>query len=88
MANSLLSDASQRLEEALKHTSISEDAIESLKFPKASLSVSIPVRMDDGSLQVFQGYRVRYDDTRVPVRAGCAITRMCRWMRCNRWRFG
>jgi glutamate dehydrogenase (NADP+) len=70
MANSLLSDASQRLEEALKHTSISEDAIESLKFPKASLSVSIPVRMDDGSLQVFQGYRVRYDDTRGPGKGG------------------
>jgi len=70
MANSLLSDASQRLEQALKHTSISEDAIESLKFPKASLSVSIPVRMDDGSLQVFQGYRVRYDDTRGPGKGG------------------
>lgn len=70
IANSLLSDASQRLEQALKYTSISEDAIESLKFPRASLSVSIPVRMDDGSLKVFQGYRVRYDDTRGPGKGG------------------
>lgn len=70
MTNSLLGDANKRLEEALKYTFISEDAIESLKFPKASLSISIPVRMDDGSLQVFQGYRVRYDDTRGPGKGG------------------
>ncbi len=70
MAMSLLADASQRLEQALKYAAISEDAIESLKFPQASLSVSIPVRMDDGSLQVFQGYRVRYDDTRGPGKGG------------------
>ena len=67
---SLLSDANQRLEKALRYVSISEDAIERLKFPKASLTVSIPVRMDDGSLKVFQGYRVRYDDSRGPTKGG------------------
>jgi glutamate dehydrogenase (NADP+) len=70
MAGSLLSDAGQRLEQALKYTSISEDAIETLKFPQTSLTVSIPVRMDDGTLRVFQGYRVRYDDTRGPGKGG------------------
>ena len=45
-------------------------ANERLKFPKSSLQVSIPVRMDNGSLQVFQGYRVRYDDTRGPTKGG------------------
>ncbi len=70
MNTSLLADASQRLEQALKYAAISDDAIESLKFPQTSLSVSIPVRMDDGSLQVFQGYRVRYDDTRGPGKGG------------------
>jgi glutamate dehydrogenase (NADP+) len=70
MSNSLLADAGQRLEQALKYTLLSDDAIESLKFPKASLTVSIPVRMDDGSLQVFQGYRVRYDDSRGPGKGG------------------
>jgi len=70
MTDSLLSDAGQRLEQALKYTSISEDAIESLKYPQTSLTVSIPVRMDDGSLKVFQGYRVRYDDTRGPGKGG------------------
>jgi glutamate dehydrogenase (NADP+) len=68
--SSLLADASTRLEQALKYVSISEDASERLKYPKASLSVSIPVRMDDGSLRIFQGYRVRYDDTRGPGKGG------------------
>jgi len=70
MSHSLLADASQRLERALKYTTISEDAVESLKYPQTSLTVSIPVRMDDGSLRVFQGYRVRYDDTRGPGKGG------------------
>lgn len=70
MSDSLFSDASKRLETAMKYASISEDAVERLKYPKSSLSVSIPVRMDDGSLRVFQGYRVRYDDTRGPGKGG------------------
>ncbi|NEN91973.1 MAG: Glu/Leu/Phe/Val dehydrogenase [Okeania sp. SIO3H1] len=70
MSDSLFADASLRLEKALKYVSLSEDTKERLKHPKASLIVSIPVRMDDGSLRVFQGYRVRYDDTRGPTKGG------------------
>jgi len=70
MSDSLFIDASKRLQAALKHVSISDDASERLKHPKVSLSVSIPVRMDDGSLKIFQGYRVRYDDTRGPAKGG------------------
>ena len=66
----LLTDASRRLEKAAQHAPISDDATERLKFPKASLKVAIPVRMDDGSLRVFEGYRVRYDDTRGPSKGG------------------
>ncbi len=68
--SSLFADASVRLEKALQYVTISDDASERLKYPKASLSVSIPVRMDDGSLKIFQGYRVRYDDTRGPGKGG------------------
>ncbi len=70
MSESLFADASKRLEKALKYVSISEDASERLKYPKTSLSAAIPVRMDDGSLRIFQGYRVRYDDTRGPGKGG------------------
>lgn len=70
MSESLFADASKRLEKALKYVAISDDAGERLKYPKTSLSVSIPVRMDDGSLRIFPGYRVRYDDTRGPGKGG------------------
>ena len=68
--DSLFSEASQRLDAALKHVAISDDTVERLKFPKSSLKVSIPVRMDNGDLRVFPGYRVRYDDTRGPTKGG------------------
>ena len=68
--STLLDDANKRLEQALKYIDISEDAIALLQHPKTSLSVSIPVRMDDGSLKVFSGYRVRYDDTRGAGKGG------------------
>jgi len=66
----LLADARKRLDKALQYISISDDALRRLKYPKSSLSVSIPVRMDNGSLKIFQGYRVRYDDTRGPGKGG------------------
>ncbi|MEL6468957.1 MAG: Glu/Leu/Phe/Val dehydrogenase [Cyanobacteria bacterium J06623_4] len=69
-ATALLTDANRRLEKAAQHAPISDDATERLKFPKASLKVAIPVRMDNGALRVFEGYRVRYDDTRGPTKGG------------------
>lgn len=49
---------------------MSEDTLERLRLPKSVLKVSIPVRMDDGSLRTFPGYRVRYDDSRGPTKGG------------------
>jgi len=66
----LFQDAKVRLELAQKHTQLSEDVLENLKYPDAMLSVSIPVRMDDGSLRVFKGYRCRYSDHRGPAKGG------------------
>lgn len=67
---STFTDASGRLEAAIDHAGVSPDTIERLKLPKSVLKVSIPVRMDDGRLEVFAGYRVRYDDTRGPTKGG------------------
>lgn len=43
---------------------------ERLKFPQRSLVVSIPVRMDDGRVEVFTGYRVQHDSSRGPSKGG------------------
>lgn len=63
-------DAIKRLDTAFEHANIDEEALEKLKHPRQTLQVSIPVRMDDGSLEIFTGYRVRHDDTRGPTKGG------------------
>lgn len=67
---SLFTDASRRLDQALSFAKLAEDAVESLKHPRTSLCVSVPVRLDNGSLKVFQGVRVIYDNTRGPGKGG------------------
>jgi glutamate dehydrogenase (NAD(P)+) len=41
-----------------------------LRVPMRELHVSLPVRMDDGSIEVFQGFRVQYNDARGPTKGG------------------
>lgn len=43
---------------------------ERLKLPQRSLMVSVPVRMDDGHVEVFTGYRVQHDSSRGPSKGG------------------
>lgn len=41
-----------------------------LKHPKKAMCVSVPVRMDDGSVRVFEGYRVHHNTTLGPGKGG------------------
>ena len=66
----IFEDAVRRLDRAFQYAEIDQEAVERLKHPKQILEVSIPVRMDDGSLRVFTGFRVRHDDTRGPTKGG------------------
>jgi glutamate dehydrogenase (NAD(P)+) len=43
---------------------------ERLKLPQRSLVVSLPVRMDNGRVDVFTGYRVQHDSSRGPSKGG------------------
>ncbi|MCI5066251.1 glutamate dehydrogenase, partial [bacterium] len=70
MANSTFEQATKQLEKALTYYQIDSESELRLRSAKASLSVSVPVRMDDGSLKVFQGYRVRYNDLLGPTKGG------------------
>lgn len=46
------------------------EVVEILKVPQRILNVSIPVRMDDGSIRLFQGYRVQHSNARGPYKGG------------------
>jgi glutamate dehydrogenase (NAD(P)+) len=41
-----------------------------LKYPKRSLTVAVPIRRDDGSTEVFSGYRVQHHLTLGPTKGG------------------
>ena len=41
-----------------------------LKFPKRSMTVALPVHLDDGSIRVFSGYRVQHHLTLGPTKGG------------------
>lgn len=49
---------------------VSDNARRRLAQPMQTLQVNIPVRMDNGSLQFFQAWRIQYDDTRGPTKGG------------------
>ncbi len=46
------------------------NALEQMKHPRRVLIVSVPVRMDDGNIKVFTGYRVQYNMWRGPYKGG------------------
>jgi len=60
----------QQLDEASRYAGLHPEVIERLKVPKSVYTVSIPVRMDDGKLRIFEGYRVRHSDLRGPGKGG------------------
>ncbi len=66
----IFDDAIKRLDRAFEFAEIDAEAVERLKHPRAIVQVSVPVRMDDGSLRIFEGYRVRHDDSRGPGKGG------------------
>ena len=41
-----------------------------LRWPLRELHVTLPVRMDDDTMQVFRGFRVQYNDARGPTKGG------------------
>src|SRR3954469_22309528 len=67
---SLFNGTGARLEDAARVAEVSDDTLERLRLPRSVLKVSVPVRMDDGSLRTFPGYRVRYNDTLGPTKGG------------------
>lgn len=53
-----------------KKLGIPEDEYVQLCYPERELKVSLPIRMDDGSVKVFEGYRVQHSGTRGPCKGG------------------
>src|SRR5690242_6876832 len=62
--------AQAQLDEAASLLNLDQDLHELLRQPMAEHHVRIPVRMDDGRVKIFSGFRVQYNDARGPCKGG------------------
>jgi glutamate dehydrogenase/leucine dehydrogenase len=81
--------ALQQLRIVAEHLNLDPGVHEVLKHPKRALIVSLPVKLDDGSVRVFLGCRVQHNDARGPFKGGLRyhpdvtldeITALAMWM--------
>ncbi|UCH02515.1 MAG: Glu/Leu/Phe/Val dehydrogenase [Candidatus Bathyarchaeota archaeon] len=62
--------AIKQLEIASEALNLDQGTTEILRHPKRILSVSIPIKMDNGDIKVYPGYRVQHHDSRGPYKGG------------------
>lgn len=63
-------NAQKQLDNAREAGSFSEYDVSFLRAPQRAIHVSFPVRMDDGKVRYFQGYRVQFNDAKGPTKGG------------------
>src|ERR1044072_3824435 len=65
--------AQAQLDEAANLLNLDEDLHQLLRQPLAEHHVRIPVRMDNGRVRVFSGFRVQYNNSRGPCKGGIRL---------------
>jgi glutamate dehydrogenase (NAD(P)+) len=58
------------LEDVAELLKLDKGVIELLKTPNMEVHVAVPIHMDDGTIKVFKGYRVRHNEARGPTKGG------------------
>ncbi len=62
--------AQKQLDEIAAEMGLDPELHERLRYPKRSLIVSIPIRLDSGKVQTFTGYRIHHDVSLGPAKGG------------------
>ena len=62
--------AQAQFDKVAESLALEEPVRELLRFPLREYHVSIPVRMDDGKVRVFRGFRIQHNDARGPAKGG------------------
>jgi glutamate dehydrogenase (NAD(P)+) len=70
VSGSAWQQALEQLDQAARIMNLDPDVLEVLRNPKRTLEVSIPTRLDDGSVKSFTGYRVHHNTSRGPSKGG------------------
>ncbi|MBP9935316.1 MAG: Glu/Leu/Phe/Val dehydrogenase [Pyrinomonadaceae bacterium] len=61
---------SERFDRAANLLGLDEDLYQLMRVPSREIKVYIPVRMDTGHIQVFEGFRVQHNFARGPAKGG------------------
>ena len=81
--------AQQQLDDVADRINLDEGVRRRLRQPQRALTVSIPTEMDDGTLQIFTGFRVQHSLLRGPTKGGIRyhpdvtldeVTALAMWM--------
>jgi glutamate dehydrogenase (NAD(P)+) len=81
--------AACQFDQVAEFLGLSEDLRERCKWPKRFITVTVPIRRDDGRTEVFFGHRVQHHLTRGPIKGGLRyhpavdlgeITALAMWM--------
>ena len=62
--------AQGQLDEIAEEMGLDAELHERLRYPKRALIVTVPVKMDNGTVRTFTGYRVQHDTTLGPAKGG------------------
>ena len=63
-------NAMQQLDKVAKIKDFGNDFFSRLKKPNRDIKISIPIKMDDGSTKIFEGYRVEHNNALGPYKGG------------------
>jgi glutamate dehydrogenase (NAD(P)+) len=70
LQNPVFAMAVEQFDSVAAFLNLSEDLSERCKWPKRLITVTVPIRRDDGRTEVFFGHRVQHHLTRGPVKGG------------------
>jgi glutamate dehydrogenase (NAD(P)+) len=62
--------ARAQYEQALPYADVSDQVAERLSYPERAVIVSVPLRRDDGSMEIYPGYRVQHSTVLGPTKGG------------------
>ena len=62
--------ARRQLDHAANQFNLDRDVVERLKHPAKVTEVTVPVELDDGTVEMFAGYRAQHDSVRGPYKGG------------------
>ncbi|MEY3346425.1 MAG: hypothetical protein RIR40_150 [Actinomycetota bacterium] len=65
-----LQTALSQLRRAVDQLGLSENDWNTLSTPRRLMEVAVPLRRDDGHVEMYKGYRVQYSTTRGPAKGG------------------